>query len=81
MEQVHLILITTTQLLGTSSGEALKVKRKNLLQLVNSFSLVSEQTILVGRLELNLESSMVSIELPVITDVLTMENVILSSIS
>ena len=81
MEQVHLILITTTQLLGTSSGEALKVKRKNLLQLVNSFSLVLEQMILVGRLELNLESSMVSIELPVITDVLTMENVILSSIS
>ena len=81
MEQVHLTRITTIQLLGTSSGEALKVKRKNLLQLVNSFSLVSEQTILVGRLELNLESSMVSIELPVITDVLTMENVILSSIS
>ena len=81
MEQVHLILITTIQLLGTSSGEDLRLKRKNLLQLVNSFSLVSEQTILVGRLELNLGSSMVSIELPVITDVLTMENVTLSSIS
>ena len=68
-------------MLGTSSGEDLRLKRKNLLQLVNSFSLVSEQTILVGRSELNLGSSMVSIELPVITDVLTMENVTLSSIS
>jgi len=79
--QALLIHTTTIQMLGTFSGVDLKVKRRNHLQLVSSFSLVLVQMILDGPLELSSENSMDFIELLVITDVLIMENVTLCSIS